>query len=126
MMANRPRLEAGVREQVDDYIAEQLTAHGMLTDVDINRIAGLIDRSARQVRRWVDAKREELNLAKPSPTVYEHGSSLDAFLAKAPFTFDDTFYEVVLAYGGNIARLHRDAERIAGSGGVLSYSQLNR
>lgn len=128
-MANRQRLDPGVREQVDDYIAEQLQLHGQVTDADVLRIAGLIDRSARQVRRWVDAKRSELGVttsAARTAEVSEHDTMLDAFLAKAPFRFDDSLYEVVMAYAGNLRRLHSDAERLVGKGQVISYSQLNR
>jgi hypothetical protein len=128
-MANRPRLDPEVAAEVVSYIDELLAANGVVTDIEVGRIAEAVDRSTRQVRRLIDSRRTTLDLPAPirapRPAPTGDGSSLDAMLAGQAFRFDDELCEVVMAYAGNLRALHRDALRIS-EGELLSYSQLNR
>lgn len=129
-MANRPRLDEGVLLDVYEFIVERLDEFGYVPDPDVARIATLVDRSERQVRRWVEDARVTRGLSPRRSRrqgVGEYDSSVEAFVAGAPFVFDDDMCTVAHAYAGNIARLHADATRLAGDEvELLSYSQLNR
>lgn len=129
-MANRPRLDEGVLLEVYGFIVERLDEFGYVPDSDVARIATLVDRSERQVRRWVEDVRAVRGLSPRRSRRQgcgEYDSSVEAFVAGAPFVFDDDMCTVAHAYAGNIARLHADAERLAGDDvELLSYSQLNR
>lgn len=129
-MANRRRLDDGVLSEVYEFIVERLDEYGYVPDPDVDRIATLVDRSERQVRRWVEDARKAKGLSARRgrrDVAGEYDSSIEAFIAGAPFIFDDDMCTVVQAYAGNLSRLHADAARLAPEGApLLSYAQLTR
>jgi hypothetical protein len=130
-MANRPRLDPGIESEVRAYIADLLRAEGEVTDAQRLLIAEMIDRSRRQVDRYVQQVREDLGIAAQAPPApRDHDSAVDALLDRGSFTFaDHEMKRLCLAYGGNLKALHRDAVALAGRLGLrgpVGYPQLTR